>query len=257
MKKIMEAILTVAFVCLSLIFTIICLLTYLGVIPVTVEDTKVVIDPVVLVIFAILGVMWLGLGIYVLYCNFAPRNVLKYVTISTDNQTSTKATTAVLKKLALEEAETIEGLKIKKVVVMSDELQGLNMKIIVNLTTPEVAQTIDQLRVKLLAKYKEVLSLQFTTIDFQIHKVNASVVANTKDTQTPAETTPVDEQTQQEGAKIDFSADGATIATNIGTIEDVEFFSDGDGEEYSMDGEEDYEIFDDVNEDFEEIEENE
>jgi hypothetical protein len=174
MKKVTEKVSVASFVALSLIFLLVSLLTYLNVIPMQItSDGVFAVDWVVVVILLILGVIWVLLAVYILWNNFAFRNALRYVTLYSDRASSTKATSRVIKRLAVSAAEQVDGVKIKKISMSSNDHLGLNLKLVVDVRNDDVAYSIDTLRYLLADKYREVLGLEFALIDFQVKRIKS------------------------------------------------------------------------------------
>lgn len=173
MKKIFEKVALAAFICISLIFVLICVLTYLNIIPMH-YDNGFNIDWVVMVILLVLASIWALLALYLVYCNFSQRSALKYVILYSDRQSSTKATSRVIKQLAVAESNQLKGVRISKITITSNEHLGLNMKLVVEVANDEVAFSLDTLRFLLTDKYREVLGLEFAAMDFQIKRVRSN-----------------------------------------------------------------------------------
>lgn len=171
MRKIADRIILIAHISISTIFVFVGLLIFINIIPLNIVEGALVVDSFVLALIIVLVALYVVFSGYLIYSTFVQRNYIKQILLYRDADSSTKATIAVIKKIAKDNSRLVEGLTVKKLQISANDMQKLKLEMVVDVVNDDVAGTVDTMRCLLIDSYMSILGLSFETIDFKIRKV--------------------------------------------------------------------------------------
>ena len=188
MKKIAEKVALVALVCVTLVFVLTTLLYVTGVI--AAENSNVVI-----ILMSVLTAVYAGLSAYLLYVNFSERENLKEILLFSDTGSATHTSVKVVKNIVEGCARQVEGIEGRHVRIRADEKGGFVAIVSVKATAENVTPAIGKLRELLADSFARTLNLTFSSINFNVDRLNGKYVPNPKEGDQP---TAPQEQTEQQ-----------------------------------------------------------
>ena len=188
MRKPLEKIAMIAHAGISFIFVLLTVLILFNVVPLNYVEERLVVDSVVLVLIAVLAVFYAGLTAYLLYCVFNQTQLLKYVELYSDSCTTVMATSKTIKRMVMDNAKRLGGVKVKKIRISSDGKFGLILRVLVQVSSDEVSFTLDTLRCMCQDTFDKVLGLRFSSIDFKIEKIDGKYQADVQTAKQQAQT---------------------------------------------------------------------
>jgi hypothetical protein len=171
-RKIFEKILSIGNVLIALVFVIVLLVTMFGGI-----DAAEFNNQLVQGLFMSLGVLYLLLAGGTVAYQFIDTDAVKEILISSDKQTSTKASALVIKRLAKKSIATIEGVKCTKVVISLTEY-GVRLKLGIKVIDKEIQEVAALLKCLLEDVYYETLGYRFYAIDFKVLSLKSSYTSD-------------------------------------------------------------------------------
>lgn len=181
MKKTIEKIAVIAHICITFIFVLLTCLILFNALKLEYDaQGNVQVDSIVVVLIAVFAAVYVGLSVYLVYNAFTERNLLKEVLLYSDKGSLTKASANVIKNIAIEDAKTLEGVKVKKVQIRPDDKMGFKIKVFVRVEQDNVALALDTLRCLLEDSYVNILGLRFSAIDLRIDKMKSEYRPNTQ-----------------------------------------------------------------------------
>lgn len=140
----------------------------------TVDAEGVFVSPlsnsIVLVFLIILGVLYVGVSVYLLWSVFSENEKLKKIMLYRDNNSTASTTYSVAKKIIVRSAKQLGNVRIKKVKVKHvDNLLMLTVSISIN--SDEIEHTIDVLRCMLADTFYTLLGIKFDTVNFEVKRI--------------------------------------------------------------------------------------
>lgn len=211
MKKLSEKVALVAELCIAAVFIITTILYMTNAIP-QAENWQE--NGVMSVLMIVLGAIFLGLAVYLIYMSFSDKQNLKKILLFCDNGSTTHTNVKVIEGIVANCAKLVDGVVVKKIRINSDDKGGYTARINVKVSVENVAESINKLRLLLVDSFKNTLGLTFNSIDFQIEKISGKYTPNvaaaeeaaeklsesTKPAESTAteETTPAEESTTEE-----------------------------------------------------------
>lgn len=123
------------------------------------------------VLLAVLGVMYVLLSAYIVYVNFSSRENLKKIMLYCNSESATLTNTKVVDNIVKNCASHVNGIKIKKTRIRTDDNNGLVMTLKVNVTADTVSEPVDRLHCLLADSFQSVLGITFNSINFEVAKL--------------------------------------------------------------------------------------
>ncbi|MDD4839658.1 MAG: hypothetical protein PHE93_03170 [Clostridia bacterium] len=174
-KKIFEKILAIGSALVAVVFVIVLLVTMFGGI-----DAAEFKNSLVQGLFISLGIVYLLLSAGSIAYQFVDSDAVKEIVINTDKQTSTKATSGVIKKLAKQHIATVDGVKCTKVVISLTDY-GVRLKVGIKVVDKEIQQVAAVLKCLLEDVYYETLGYKFYAIDFKVLSLKSTYASDMSD----------------------------------------------------------------------------
>lgn len=161
-RKIFEKILAIGSVIVAIVFVLVLLITMFGGIDATEFNNQLVQG-----LFVSLGVVYLLLAAGIIAYQFIDSDAVKEIVINSHKQTSTKASAAVIKKIAKKHIATVEGVKCSRVIISLTEY-GVRLKVGIKVVDKEIQEVAALLKCMLEDVYYEILGYRFYAIDFKV-----------------------------------------------------------------------------------------
>jgi len=177
MKKIAEKVAVVAQICITLVFVLTTVLYMSNAIP---QQENWNENGVLNVLMIILAVAYLAISAYILYVNFSENANLKRILLFCDSDSATHATVKVINKIVKGCAKEVDGIKVKKIKIRSDEKAGFIATLSIEVTAENVAENVNRLRALVSKSFYETLGLKFNTVNFNIEKLHGKYVPSDK-----------------------------------------------------------------------------
>lgn len=171
MRKIFEKVAIVAQISIALVFAVTTLLYMFNVIP---ENAALSNNGVLGVLIGVLAVAFLLLSAYIVYVNFSEKEALRNILLHCDSESATHANAKVVRGIVRSCAKKVDGVRVKKVQLRTDEKNGLVATLKVNVSTHNVSESIDILRCLVADAFKNTLGMTFNSINFVIRKLKSS-----------------------------------------------------------------------------------
>ncbi len=114
-----------------------------------------------------LGILYFVLVAIALSLLFLSDDVVKEVTMRSEQEGSSKVTVSVIRKLVKSTGNQIEGVKVGKVALVSNEY-GVRLKVAVKVVDKDVIETELYIRTMLEKMFKDVLGFKFHAIEIKI-----------------------------------------------------------------------------------------
>ncbi|MBR4801085.1 MAG: hypothetical protein IK048_05420 [Clostridia bacterium] len=162
MKKNLEKIFTSASVVVAVILIMVLLVTAFGGIKQEDFDNNLVKG-----LLFTLGVLYLVLSIVAIVLIFVNSDVIKDVTLRTDKGGSIKVSASVINKYVRSACSEIEGVKCKKVGLVSDEY-GVRLKANIKVVDKDVIEVETYLRTLLEDMFLKEFDFKFNSIEFKV-----------------------------------------------------------------------------------------
>ncbi|MCM1289907.1 MAG: hypothetical protein NC132_03640 [Corallococcus sp.] len=169
MKKIAEKVAIVAQICITLVFVLTTVLYMANAIP---QQENWNQNGVLNVLMIILAVAYLAISAYILYVNFSENANLKRILLFCDSDSATHATVKVINNIVKGCAKQVDGIKVKKIKIRSDEKAGFIATLSIEVTADSVAENVNRLRTLVSKSFYETLGLKFNTVNFNIEKLH-------------------------------------------------------------------------------------
>lgn len=177
MKKIAEKVAIVAQICITLVFVLTTVLYMSNAIP---QQENWNENGVLNILMIILAVAYLAISAYILYVNFSENANLKRILLFCDSDSATHATVKVINKIVKGCAKEVDGVKVKKIKIRSDEKAGFIATLSIEVTSENVAENVNRLRTLVSKSFYETLGLKFNTVNFNIEKLHGHYVPSNK-----------------------------------------------------------------------------
>ena len=168
MRKIGEKVALVAQICVAVVFVIVAMLQAWGV----TQQIELQNNIVVFVVMFVLAVIFVGTSAYLVYMNFSELQNLKRILLYADSKSATTTSLKVVNKIALNCADKIDGVRIKRTKIRADEKQGYVATFVVEVSASSVTPSLEQLRCLIEDSFKDTLGLVFNTITFEVAKIH-------------------------------------------------------------------------------------
>lgn len=227
MKKIAEKVAVVALICIALVFVLTAVLYITGTInnynTTDLYDREGQIiqmsdNSIILTLMVVLAIVYAALAVFVLYMNFSSRENLRSILLFCDSDSATRTKMKVIDNIVKGCSQQVEGIKVRKIRVRSDEKGGFAATVSVKVNAAQVAENVNTLRCLLVDSFKNTLNLTFNTINFQIDKLNGRYVPDIEKAEKQAE----DLQEKQETVIENYHQPLETEAANNSAAETAE-----------------------------------
>ncbi len=172
MKKNLEKIFTLASVVVAVILIMVLIVTAFGGIKAEEFDNGLVKG-----LLFTLGILYLVLSIVAIVLIFVNSDVIKEVTLRTDKGGSVKVSVNVINKYVKSACSQVEGVKCKKVSLVSDEY-GVRLKADVKVVNKDVIEVETYLRTLLEDMFRNEFDFAFNSIEFKVTALVPKYEAN-------------------------------------------------------------------------------
>lgn len=175
MRKHAQKIFATASVIIAIVLIIILIVTAFGGIPQDEFDNSLVKG-----LFITLGILYVLLASITLMLIFVNDDVVKEVTLRSEQEGSSKVTSGVIRKLVKETCASVDGVKIGKIALVANEY-GVRIKINVRVNNKDVVETEVYLRAMLEETFMRVLSFRFHAIEIKFTALTPNVKVTQSD----------------------------------------------------------------------------
>lgn len=175
MRRITEKIAIVAQICITLIFVVCTLLYITGVIP---YNDGLLDNGVFVMLLIILAATYGLLSAYIIWINFSESENIRQVLLFCDSESATHANAKVVRNIVRSCAKKVSGVRVRRVKMRVDEKQSLVLTLKVDVSTNEVAASIDKLRCLVADSFKNTLNLTFSSVNFVIRRLKTRYKPN-------------------------------------------------------------------------------
>lgn len=172
MKKIAEKVALIALTCITFVFALISVLYAADVIP----HRDAADNGVAIILLSVLGAIYVGLAVYLIYVNFSEKINVKRIMLFYDAESATRANSKVIDNIVNGCAKQIEKIKVRKTKIRVDDKLGLIATVHVEAAAEDITDVISQLRNLLVTSFKDTLGLKFNAINFEIDKLSKKFV---------------------------------------------------------------------------------
>ena len=171
MKRAFEKTICVVGIVLAVLFIAVVLLTCFKVV-----DPEEFNNGILKAVFMILAVLYGISAVFSAYFVFSTGDELKEVLVYNRQDSTTRVTKGVIRKLAKQSLKNEQGVKVKGVkVILTD--RGLNLKITIKTDSVDIPETTAYLKNILIDVFGKVLLIRFKNIDFKLVGVKTSYEA--------------------------------------------------------------------------------
>lgn len=171
MKRAFEKTICVVGIVLAVLFIAVVLLTSFNVI-----NSEEFNNGILKAIFLVLAVLYGISAMFSAYFVFSTGDELKEVLVYNRQDSTTRVTKGVIKKLAKQSLKNEQGVKVKAVkVVLTD--RGLNLRITIKTDSVDIPETTAYLKNILVDVFGKILLIKFKNIDFKLVGVKTSYEA--------------------------------------------------------------------------------
>jgi len=171
MKRAFEKTICVVGIVLAVLFIAVVLLTCFGV--VNADEFN---NGILKAVFMVLAVLYGISAVFSAYFVFSTGDELKEVLVYNRQDSTTRVTKGVIRKLAKQSLKNEQGVKVKGVkVILTD--RGLNLKITIKTDSVDIPETTAYLKNILIDVFGKVLLIRFKNIDFKLVGVKTSYEA--------------------------------------------------------------------------------
>ena len=189
MRKIAEKIAVVAQTCIALVFVATTLLQNLAVQQIAITSVAI----------WVLAIVWVACTLYIVWCNFSTKQSLKKILVASSCNSATTTNHRVVGKTIAKCAHLVQGVKLKKYQLSTDEKHGFVLNLAINYHGKDVAFATEKLRCLLVDAFASTLGVAFNTITFEICKFSTTYTPNVEQAHRTAEQLAQDaEQTAQQ-----------------------------------------------------------
>ena len=196
MRRISEKVVTVAYICITLLFVLLTALYITNIVPIE----EYVENKVVMILLGVLAVLYVIFSIYLLHINFSEKVNVKRILLYYDNESETRASTKVVDNIVNGCAKQVKELKVQKVKLRLDDKLGLIATIYVKASADNMSDAISRLRTLLADNFKATLGITFNAINFEISKLTKKFVPESAKKQKKGKGTPAVEEATEEVA---------------------------------------------------------
>ena len=172
MKQKLSKIFSILNIVVAVIFIVLLLLISFGLFSAADFENKVVAA-----LLCVLAVLYLGTAAINFLGQFSTSQTIRQVLISTRQSGNVKVTKAVIKKLVADNVRTEEGVSLRGIKILATD-HGLSLLIVLKVDGRNVRQTTDYLKNLLQDVFKNLLHMQFSSIDFKIVSLKSDYVPN-------------------------------------------------------------------------------
>lgn len=231
MKKNLEKIFTLASVIVAIILIMVLIVTAFGGIKQEDFDNNLVKG-----LLFTLGVLYLVLSIVAVVLIFINSDVVKDVTLRTDKGGSIKVSASVITKYVKSACAKVEGVKCKKVSLVSDEY-GVRLRVNVKVVDKDVIEVETYLRTLLEDMFLNEFDFSFNSIEFKVTALVPKYEANKAeiDAEVQKKLEEMREKREEEAAKEESHEEAQEEPTE--NPEGEELAGDGDAEEPAQESE--------------------
>lgn len=171
MKRAFEKTICVVSIVLAVLFISVVLLTSFNVI-----NSEEFNNGILKAVFLVLAVLYGISAIFSAYFVFSTGDELKEVLVYNRQDSTTRVTKRVIKRLAKQSLKNEQGVKVKGVkVILTD--RGLNLRITIKTDSVDIPETTAYLKNILVDVFGKVLLIKFKNIDFKLIGVKTSYEA--------------------------------------------------------------------------------
>ena len=171
MKRAFEKTICVVGIVLAVLFIAVVLLTSFNVI-----NSEEFNNGILKAVFLVLAVLYGISAMFSAYFVFSTGDELKEVLVYNRQDSTTRVTKGVIKKLAKQSLKNEQGVKVKAVkVVLTD--RGLNLRITIKTDSVDIPETTAYLKTILVDVFGKILLIKFKNIDFKLVGVKTSYEA--------------------------------------------------------------------------------
>ena len=171
MKRAFEKTICVVGIVLAVLFIAVVLLTSFNVI-----NSEEFNNGILKAVFLVLAVLYGISAMFSAYFVFSTGDELKEVLVYNRQDSTTRVTKGVIKKLAKQSLKNEQGVKVKAVkVVLTD--RGLNLRITIKTDSVDIPETTAYLKNILVDVFGKILLIKFKNIDFKLVGVKTSYEA--------------------------------------------------------------------------------
>lgn len=161
-KKIFQRMLAVSSIVIALVFVFTLLITVFGGIKNVDLDNKVVQG-----LFIALGLIYIGLAGGTLASIFSDNDAIKEIILSSNKESTTKATLPVLRNLTRKTLKNIEGVKFRKLALFTNEY-GSRLKVVVKIQNQDINEVCLKMKNMLEEVFEKTFAYRFAAIDFKV-----------------------------------------------------------------------------------------
>ena len=172
MRRISEKVVTVAYICITLLFVVLTALYITNIVPIE----EYIENQVVMILLGVLAVLYVIFSIYLLHVNFSEKVNVKRILLYYDSESETRASTKVVDNIVSGCAKQVKELKVQKVKIRMDDKLGLIATIYVKASADNMSDAISRLRALLAENFKATLGITFNAINFEISKLTKKFV---------------------------------------------------------------------------------
>lgn len=168
MKKALQKIATFALIVVGFLLTVFLILVTLGAFDFAayIDGNRVVHSLVI-----VLAIIYAVLGIYLVIDMFAVNGGLTTMVLYSDNMSAVSTTSRVVRRLVRKAAKSLEGVKIKKLIITQDDKPGFKMGVQIKINGGDVTSTTEKLKFLIETACKDVLGVTFNSIHIKVVKL--------------------------------------------------------------------------------------
>ncbi len=181
MKRNLSKIFASSSIVVAVILVMILLVTAFGGIDQAEFDSKLVQG-----LLITLAILYIALSIVTLVLIFINNDVLKDITLRSDRGGAAKVSVAVIKKMVKNACVSIEGVKGKKIAVVSDDY-GAHLKVSVKVVDKDVVEAEVYLRTLLEDMFTKEFGFSFQSIDVRVMALESKYKADENEINTRVE----------------------------------------------------------------------
>lgn len=167
MRRVGEKVALIAQICITLVFVVTTWITF-GALP---DNYVAYNNGMINTLTVILSVIYALLSVYLIYVNFAERESLRQILLYSDSESATHTDPKVIKNIVRSCARKVNGIRIKRAQMRSDEKHGFVLTLKIDVNAHYVSQEIDKLRCLIADSFKNTLGLSFNSINFEIRRL--------------------------------------------------------------------------------------
>ncbi len=188
MKKTLQKVIAISLTVIAALMIILLLIVTLGLVSYEQLDNQIV-KVLVVVLSIIFGVLAASLIATV----FTDSDQLKSILLFKNDDSSSKATVAVVKKISRQALKNMMEIKIKRVIVTEDDNYQLHLRLNVYIYDNKVEKVTNAAKEEINKAFVSVMGLAFNSIDFAVLKIKATNLYSIENTETIEENKEVEE----------------------------------------------------------------